>query len=572
MRDYDVNCNEARTGALMNRGDSKAPEPVVWRAGGYLRLSREDRDNKVESASISNQRGFIQSFANDRADISLIDFYEDDGYTGINFDRYGYKRLSEDIENGRINAVIVKDLSRLGRNRNEMDKLIQRRFPSMHVRFIAINDSYDSLYPNPQTDSLVLPLKNFTNETICFDTSLKVRSVFASKRMNGQFIGQFAAYGYMIDPGCKNRLVIDENTAPVVRDIFRWKISGMSQQGIADKLNLLRVLSPLEYKRDCGSKFSCDFAGHEKTKWSAVAVGRILKNDVYIGVLTQGKYTTISYKIDLRYKKPEAEWARVPNAHEAIISQEDFALVEQLMNKDTRVTPGGDSVYLFSGVLHCGDCGRPLVRKPVKGSEYAYYVCSTYKKARSSKSNSINKLDDCTSHSISEKLIYDAVFQTLTAHIRQCAELARLMEFIDDIPFRQANAVKLEKQIEQILAELEKLSRQKLKLYEDFTDGLINKHEYQQFKTAFDARYSKTETALDDLREELSLTVSGNKRRLNVERFKKYLDLQSLTRTVIVEMIERIDVYENKKIVISMQYQDEFEAALACVKSIPEDK
>jgi DNA invertase Pin-like site-specific DNA recombinase len=337
----------------------------IWFACDYTRLSREDGD-KDESDSITNQKELIRSFVAKRQDISLAASYEDDGYSGVDFNRPSFKRMIEDIKAGKVNCVIVKDLSRLGRNYIETGKLLERFFPFMGVRFIAINDSYDSLSHNAQTDNLIIPFKNLINDAYCADISKKVRSQFDVRRKNGDFIGAFPVFGYGKDPDRKNHLVIDEDAAAVVRDIFTWKIAGMNQQGIANKLNTLGVLSPLEYKKAHGSKFKTVFCAKPITKWTAVSVGRVLANNVYIGVLTQGKNTTPNYKIKQRVRKAEDEWVRVEQAHEPIISTEDFALVAHLMKKDTRITPGGDCLFIFSGILFCGDCGRSVVRKPVK--------------------------------------------------------------------------------------------------------------------------------------------------------------------------------------------------------------
>jgi len=517
-----------------------------WRAGGYLRLSREDGD-KEESDSIANQRELIRAFAGKLSGITLVDSYEDDGYTGVNYERPGFQGMIQDIKSGKINCVIVKDLSRLGRNYIETGKLLERFFPFMGVRFISINDAYDSNNPNPQTDTLIIPFKNLINDAYCADISKKLRSQFEVRRKIGDYIGSFAAYGYKKSVVHKNRLEIDEETAPVVRDIFQWKISGMSQQGIADKLNALGVPSPLEYKKYSGSKYSTAFSANAHTKWNAVAVGRILKNDLYTGVLTQGMSTTPNYKIKHRIKKLKTEWVRVEHAHDSIIGFDDYALVQRLLSFDTRITPGGAGVYLFSGMLYCGDCGRSLVRKPVKNSEYAYYVCSTYKKG------------ECTSHRISEKLLYDSVYAMLSGHIRECLEISRVLDFINDLPLHRLETEKLQKQIDNQDAEIKKLANRRVKLYEDYTDGIINRDEYERFKTIFETRSLEAESALNTLRGELERVIGGGEASLWIDYFKKYNNMQNLTRQAVVELIERINVYEDKRLEVKVRYLAEFE-------------
>ena len=532
-------------------------DDTIWQGGSYERLSREDGD-KEESDSIGNQKELIASYVAGRTDIELTSNYEDDGYSGVDFDRPDFKRMMEDIRSKKINCVIVKDLSRLGRNYIETGKLLERYFPFMGVRFIAINDNYDSLNHNAQTDNLIIPFKNLINDAYCADISKKIKSQFEVRRKNGEFIAPFAAFGYMKDPADNNRLIIDEDAAGVVRDIFRWKIEGMSQQGIADKLNSLGSPSPLEYKKEAGSNYTTVFHTKTRAKWTPVAVGRILKNELYAGVMTQGMSTTESYKLKRRVQKPESEWARVDGKHEAIITAEDFALVSRLLQKDTRITPGGKTVYLFSGLLYCGDCGRGLVRKPVKNTEYAYHICSTYKKGGA-----------CVSHRISEKALYDAVFQTLTHHIRECVELDRLLRFIDDMPMRRLDAVKLQKQIDAKKAELEKLSRRKIKVYEDYDDGILDRNEYGRFKAIFEAQANEAETALGTLTRELDRAVSGNSENsLWTKHFKKYHNMQSLTRAAVAELVERITVFGDKRVEVTVRYLAEFEAALRFVEDM----
>ena len=527
----------------------------IWRTGGYSRLSREDGD-KEESDSISNQKELIRAFAGKLTDITLVESYEDDGYTGVNYERPGFQHMLQDIKSGKINCVLVKDLSRLGRNYIETGKLLERFFPFMGVRFISINDAYDSKNHNPQTDNLIIPFKNLINDAYCADISKKIRSQFEVRRKSGDFIGSFAAYGYKKSSGHKNRLEIDEDTAPVVRDIYQWKISGMGQQGIADKLNALGVPSPLEYKKSCGSKFSTVFSANARTKWNAAAVGRILKNDLYIGVLTQGMSTTPNYKIKQRIKKPQTEWVRIEQAHDAIIGYDDFGLVQRLLSYDTRITPGGDGVYLFSGLLYCGDCGRGLVRKPVKDSEYAYFVCSTYKKG------------GCTSHRISEKLLYDSVFGALSGHIRDCVEISRVLSFINDMTLHRLETEKFQKQIADKESEIKKLANRRVKLYEDYTDGVINRDEYERFKAIFETRSSEAEAALITLRGELERAVSGGESNLWIDYFKKYENMRNLTRQAVVELIERIDVYEDKRLEVKMRYLAEFEDTACYIEHV----
>ncbi|WP_333813996.1 recombinase family protein, partial [Muricomes intestini] len=349
----------------------------------YLRLSRDDEDidgsTKSESNSISSQRELIRSYIREHEDMELFDIYVDDGYSGANFDRPEFQRMMADIKAGNVNCVIVKDLSRLGRDYIEAGRLIQKTFPAFRVRFIAVTDHFDSQTADYNTKSLVLPVKNFINDSYCRDISQKVKSHQRIKREQGKFIGAFAMYGYRKSDEDRNRLCPDDYAADIVRKIFAWKLEGMSTLAIAQRLNELGILSPMEYKKAQGEKFSTSFQTKPTAKWSAVAVKRILTNEVYTGVMVQGKNEQVNYKVKKMVAKPEKEWIRVEGTHEAIVSHEDFEIVQALMAVDTRAKTGAKCAHLFSGLLFCGDCKEPMIRRVnrYKGTSKVYFICPT---------------------------------------------------------------------------------------------------------------------------------------------------------------------------------------------------
>ena len=254
-----------------------------YSAGLYLRLSRDDSamdadSGRTESISIGSQRELLRSFVRSRRDMEIYDTYVDDGYSGINFDRPGFKRMMEDVRAGKVDCIIVKDLSRFGRDYIEAGRLIQKDLPALNVRFIAVTDHFDSLTADYNETSLVLPVKNFVNDSYCRDISGKVRSHQKVKREKGEFIGAFAVYGYCKDGKDKNRLVPDSYAAQIVKNIFDWKLDGMSCAAIAGKLNGLGILSPLEYKKSKGERFATGFPTKVKAGWSSQTVKRILSN------------------------------------------------------------------------------------------------------------------------------------------------------------------------------------------------------------------------------------------------------------------------------------------------------
>lgn len=298
-------------------------ENRVYRAAVYVRLSKEDGD-KEESDSIVNQKELIKSYLSGREDITACMECVDDGYSGADFDRPNFRRMMKEIEAGKIDCVIVKDLSRFGRNFVEAGRYIDQIFPALGIRFIAVNDGFDSINGRTSSDRILIPFKNLINDAYCRDISIKIRSQLEIKRKKGDFIGSFAVYGYFKDPADRHKLVVDSYAADVVRDIFKWKLEGASQQRIADRLNERGELSPMEYKRFCGLNYQSGFQINPKAKWTAVAIGRILRNEFYIGTLVQGKRTTPNHKVKKTIQKPSGEWVRVKTTMRQLLTGKIF--------------------------------------------------------------------------------------------------------------------------------------------------------------------------------------------------------------------------------------------------------
>ena len=466
----------------------------TYLCGGYLRLSKEDGDvagsETLQSNSIENQKEYIEDYLQSKPEIKIVDFYVDDGYSGVNFDRPDFQRMLQDIKNKKIDCVIVKDLSRLGRNYIEVGKYIERLFPLLGVRFIAINDNFDSADYTAAHNNIIIPFKNLINDAYCRDISIKIRSHLEVKRKRGEFIGAFAVYGYMRGKD-KNKLIVDPYAAEIVKEIFGMKMDGMSQQAIADELNSLGILSPAEYKKEQGSGYKTVFQTHSKAKWTAMAVMRVLTNEIYVGTLIQGKESTPNYKVKVREKKPREEWIRIENAHEAIISRADFEIISDIIQKDTRVTAGKRAVSIYSGYLVCADCGCSMVRKKAySGSfEYVYYVCSGNKK---------NK-DTCSSHRISENALNLAVTKTLQLHLKHLADLQESILYIRKTSCNSDKIKMMVLQSEKIKGDIEKYNRLKLECYEDYKNELITQGEYLLFKKELDNRIEDTKKAATEL-------------------------------------------------------------------------
>lgn len=542
---------------------------VIYYATPYYRISNDDGDlvvqGKGESNSISNQRSLIEDYVKDKPEIVLCEERIDDGFSGVNFERPAFKQMLEDVKAGKINCIIVKDLSRFGRNYIEVGRFIQKIFPYFNVRFIAVNDNYDSIRANYAEDSIMLPFKNLMNDSYSRDISIKVRSQFEIKRKKGDFIGSFATYGYEKSAENRNHLEIDEYAASVVRDIFKWRISGMSNEKIAEKLNDTGVLSPSEYKRSKGLKYRTGFNVKGHALWSPVAVGRILSNQTYLGHIVQGKKTTPNYKVKKTIEKAPDDWVIVKEMHDAIITKEEFQMVQELIKIDTRTSPGRNEVYLFSGILECGDCKGSMIRKLVSAGKdktgnirkYPYYVCANHKKDKHC----------CSSHMISEKELEKAVLTALNTHINAVGNLKRMLTMLETMPEIRLETKKADVQMLHINQEIVKLQNLKVALYEDLSSGIIDKDEYFELKQIYAKQIGEYEKKAACLKEEQELcNIEKIKQNEWMEYFLQYRNLASLSRSIILKLVERIQIFEKGRVKITFRFQYNFELALRAVE------
>ena len=531
----------------------------TYHAAIYLRLSQEDGDisvsDKNESNSISTQRDLIQAFLRKQADILYEAEFCDDGYTGTNFDRPGFTDMMKAVREKRVDCIIVKDLSRFGRDYIESGKYIQKIFPMLGVRFIAINDGYDSADTENQSNDFVLPFKNLINDSYCRDISIKSRSNLEVKRRNGEFVGNFTVFGYMRSPDDKHKLIVDEEAAVVVRNIFNWKQEGWNAQQIANHLNKLHFPSPMEYKRKCGHNYRTSFKTKTVAQWSAVAVLRILKNPVYTGVLEQGKTTTPNYKVKTRIVKDESKWARIENAHEAIITPAQFELVQTVLGLDTCRAEGQDEIYPFSGMIYCADCQSPMIHRTAtsSGKKYQYYMCSGNKRDK----------DSCTTHNIKCELVEKVVLATVQAHISMAIDIDNAMKRVEALDWEKREIRKIDAQISAMELDVEKFNNIKMELYEDLKSDLITKDEYHSFKNDYDIRIQSIRQQIAGLVSQRNAVEGGL---TSVQgwfaQFRKYENIEKLTRLTIVSLIERVEINENKDIHVKFRHADQFTAAL----------
>ena len=524
-----------------------------YQATEYLRLSyTENHEN--ESDSIANQKKLIEDYLKGHPDIELVSEKVDDGYSGILFDRPAFQEMMQDIMDGKVNCVIVKDLSRLGREYIETGRYLRRIFPAYGVRFIAINDNIDTAHEHAG-DDLNISMKNLINDAYCHDISVKTRSALEVKRKKGDYVGACPVYGYRKSEENRNQLVVDEYAARVVRDIFRAKIDGRSAKRIADELNALGVLSPLAYKISRGLPHpKGGFADRPDAKWSATTVIRILQDEIYTGTLVQGRQGTYNHKLRNVIQKPEEEWIRVENAHEAIIRKRDFDLVQHIMGLDTRTAPEGEKVYLFSGLLVCGCCGARMTRKTntVGGKKYIYYHCPTGKK------------HGCT-HPVMlrEDDLIQCVLASVQAHIKNVVSVDELLNSISEETINRELVAGCKAQIAENRAQLEQIGMFKAGLYENFVKGMLDKAEYKSLRDGYTERMEELRSAIDQLRQEMErVTDRTSERQKWAQQFREFSNMTELDRRAVVTLIQSIRIISKTELKITFRYQMEYDAAL----------
>ncbi len=522
----------------------------IYKTVIYCRLSKEDGD-KAESNSIIGQKAYCYDFVSKHDDLKIVrQPIVDDGVSGVSFDRTGFKELEKEITAGNVNCVVVRDLSRFSRNYIDAGRYIERIFPSLGVRFIAINDNYDSLKSDSHSDSFVLPFKNLINDSYSKDISIKVRSSLNTKKKNGEFVGAFAPYGYKRDNKNKNKLLIDEKAGEVVQLIFSSFKDGMSIKKIAEMLNNKGVLPPMDYKRANGFNFETVFKTSEKSKWEYNTVKRILVNDVYIGTLTQGKSGTPNYKVKIVKEKDKSEWFVTQDAHKPLVEKEDFFSVCELLKRDMRST-FDDSANALSGFLFCADCGSTMIRQNAyaRGKKYVYYVCSNHKK---------NKM--CFSHSISVNDVEEKVLTAIKNQIDLILEYKKVSELTLQAKYNNGKMFSFERQVEELNEEITKYQNLKLRLNEDLYENIISKEEYLEFKGIYKSIIDDKKIAINNLDKiGLQTIYNGDNNKNWVSTFKENKNIDVLSRRVLMALVYKVKIYEKRTLEIIFKYSDTYE-------------
>ena len=537
-----------------------------WSVGEYNRLSKEDGD-KPESDSIQNQHSINQKhleYLREQGEqIESVTVYSDDGYAGGNFKRPRYQALIRDIESGKINCIIFKDNSRLGRNYPELGRLMEDYFPQKGVRVISVLNNLDSVKDPRGYCSAIVSFSNIVNDDYIRQLSIKIKCTLTMKRERGEFIGNYAPFGYQKDPADRHRLVVDEEQAEIVRKIFDWYEDGMSASSIAKRLNAMQIMTPGDFKiRDgCKSFITHDRNSSKLHAWTTTTIATILKNEVYIGNMVQGKHKSVSYRSKKMMLTDESEWTVVEGTHAPIISDEQFAIIHERFARRARISPGKTHVYPLSGLVSCGACGHRMNRVVSQG--YARYRCITRTYAP----------DKCQCPSIKEEYLEELILQTLQSLIARLVDVKAVIDAARQ--FKTINGAKNEYMLalNKAKREQERLQDAQFHLYADLQSGLIPQTQYLQFQKRYEAEIAAQEAKIEHLNQGLlQLKEARQQDDEFVAFFQKYGNIQKLDWDTVNQLIQKVVFHDKQHVDIYFRFADEYEKLCGIANVIREQE
>ncbi len=556
----------------MARISRKNPAPVikgaavveVFKTAIYLRLSLED-NGKKDTESIETQRALVQAYVEERPYLELVETYVDNGCTGTDFERPDFKRMMDDARSGKINCIVVKDLSRLGRNYVEVGNYLEKVFPFLNLRFIAVNDRYDSNSVD-SSDQLMAALKNLINDAYAKDISRKISTTMEQKRLRGEFLGAYAPYGYLRDPGNPNKLIIDPETCWIVQEIFEIRATGIGIEKVCRALNEKGYPSPGRLRYERGIK-TCNNKKGSELPWNRHVVNDILHNVVYIGNLAQGRSGSSLYKgIPFHWKDP-SEWVVVNDTHEPIISMELWNKVQEINNRRTKKVKDsfGKNAALprrenpYGSLLRCACCGRVI--KQVRsfnnkgGKDYYTYKCPQYIELGESA---------CAKRTLKAAVLDEIVLSTLKAHMNLFIKKQDALRRLMDEHHTEERAESIQQQKQRASSALEQKKKQSTQLYADFREGIIDQESYVYAKQHYQTDIDVLEQELYELQYRETRTVDviiGEKHWSDL--IDKYYNAETVSAEMVSAMIESITFHADASVEIQLRFSNEIAELMA---------
>ena len=514
-------------------------KPMDYQAALYIRLSKED-ENEGPSESVTNQKSLLDEFVKNNR-LSVYDVYIDDGYSGTNFDRPAFQRMIGDIEAGKVNMVITKDLSRLGRDYIMTGHYMERYFPEKRVRYISLLDGIDTGVESTAND--ITPFRAIMNDMYAKDISRKIKSVKRDKQRKGQFIGGKPVYGYKMHPTEKNKIVVDEEAAVVVRRIFAMALDGISCRKIAAKLNEEGVPTPAAY-----AGLTVPNPGPYTGLWSSERISEMLQNETYIGNMVQGRTIKISYKSRKYLKQDRENWVVVEGTHEPLVDNETFQKVRMLVNS-RRHTRSRTYDFLLKGLIFCHECGYPLAvlnRKNAAGEDVLYFVCRTYQR--------FTKAGVCTCHSIKEKTVTDAIIAKVREVCEACLNPRELLPMAQEAVEQAQKENAPENEMQAIQNKIDSLTANLDKMYMDRLSGLLAETDFERIYQRVKMERAVLEDKLKELEAQKECPVSTEDRARAL--VQKFMDSAFTSRELLVSLIQRVELTEEKQIIIKFRFRE----------------
>lgn len=516
-------------------------EDTIWKVAVYVRLSREDEKDakyKEQSESIENQIKFLKSIVKEKKWL-LVDIYKDDGYTGTNFDRPDFQRMIQDIELGRINLVITKDLSRLGRDYIETGRYVEKYFPAKNIRYIAVNDNIDT-FDKRNSNNDITPFKSVINDMYAKDISNKVRTAILTKATEGECIKAFLPYGYKKDMFNRNNILIDEEVADNIRIIFNLYKDGKSKTQIANYLNELEIKTPLQYKYE-----TTNYYNPNKTytyMWNSTVINKILRDRIYVGDLVQLKYTKINYKVKKTIKVPKEQHVIILNHHSPIIERNVFEIVQEMLDKQTNEwNYTGRKKHLLTGLVFC-KCGSRITYNKNHG-KYFRCVCSSYKKYG-------NKF--CTNVHLREDELITLVTNSLKDNVSKYLNMNSL-----SYNKKQNIDIGIKKNLETFNKKKEELNKMISNLYEDRLSGLISQDTFNNLVRNYEMQKKECDKKLDTFRREQNNTIdekniSNENLKETMKELLTFNNINEENKSILFKLIDKIIIHDRN---VSIKYK-----------------
>lgn len=533
---------------------------VRWIAGGYVRLSKEDKEHTDNSQSVLSQKQMIEKFLQAHPDIELYDYFVDDGYSGTDMERPEFQRMKQAFEDGIINCIIIKDLSRLARNDEESGKYIFIIFPFYNIRFISVNDHVDS-YARPESvNNLEISFKNIMHSEYSRDLSKKVISASNIRRKRGEFLGAFCSYGYKKDPLDLHHLVIDDEAAMTVRYIYKRYLETQNMYAIAQELSENGVMTPLEYKELKGENLFIPGKKINVSFWKDSTVKRILTNEIYTGCLVQGKRRKISYKSKKIIETDEDEWIKVENTHEAIIPQSAFEEVQRLIKQNYRCHSSPVFRNVFAGKLFCGQCGAAMsVINSSQKMVRRYFVCKVAYK----------KKGRCEAKRMRFEQVEAIGLAVLNNYLRLCSDIVALKKKLLDKKKKEEE--KFRKRKVKRKAQQQKLQSEKAELYAKYKEGQLSLEEYLGEKERIEIAIQSLDVSTDNSDEDNAPECTQSRDSL-LSDFVSNKCFNKVTKELLDAFVDRIEVCATDRIEITLRFADEIGETLKFISDNIEER